>query len=118
MIPCEQQHEQRRGELEARRKPGDRARSVESAAARARSPRLLAEQGAIVIDADWRRASALETMPVRARSSSGLARACEASNHIGNGGRPGSTGKCFGAIVFADPMARRDLEAILHPRCG
>lgn len=71
--------------------------------------RLLAERGALVIDADALAREVVEPgtpglATVRCRFGAGVVRA------------DGSLDRAaLGAIVFADPTARRDLEAITHP---
>ena len=74
---------------------------------------LLAEHGAVVIDAD---AIAREVVqPGTPGFEAVVAR-------FGAGGRgcwtAGSTGQRLAAIVFADPSARADLNAIVHPLVG
>jgi len=72
--------------------------------------RRLAARGAVVIDAD------LLAREVVARGTEGLAEVVEAfGNDVltcdGDLDRP-----ALGRLVFADPQARRRLEAIIHPR--
>ncbi|WOP20229.1 dephospho-CoA kinase [Raineyella sp. LH-20] len=71
--------------------------------------RLLAERGALVVDADALAREVVEPgtpglAAVRTRFGAGVVRS------------DGSLDRAaLGAIVFADPAARRDLEAITHP---
>jgi dephospho-CoA kinase len=71
--------------------------------------RLLAERGAVVIDAD---ALAREVV---APGTPGLAAVAEAFGDHLVGADGGLDREALGKIVFADPDARRRLEAILHP---
>ena len=76
---------------------------------------LLKARGAVVIDADSVGHEILNEPPVRGqiveRFGTGVLSARSADP-----GRRGIDRKALGAIVFADPQARRDLEAIVHPR--
>ena len=76
---------------------------------------LLKERGAVVIDADAVGHELLNDPGVRDQ----IVERFGAGVLAGAGGEPDQPPaidrKALGAIVFADPEARRDLEAILHP---
>jgi dephospho-CoA kinase len=76
----------------------------------------LGEQGLRVLDADAIGHALLAQRPAReavvARFGPGVLRADEEGVE---GSEPEVDRKALGRIVFADPAARRDLEAILHP---
>jgi dephospho-CoA kinase len=76
----------------------------------------LAERGLRVLDADAVGHALLAQRPARervvARFGAGVLRADEEGVE---GSEPEVDRKILGRVVFADPVARRDLEAILHP---
>ncbi len=76
---------------------------------------LLKERGAVVIDADLMGHELLNVPGVRDRivARFGASILAAASEEVG--GDSTIDRKALGAIVFADPTARRDLEAIVHP---
>ena len=101
-------------ELETREKSRDR-RDRRHWGGKSEVAKLLAARGASVIVADAVGHEVLADPEVRAGSSDRFGVECS-----GNGIVPGrttceSTGRALGRIVFADPAARADLEAILHP---
>ena len=73
--------------------------------------RLLADRGAAVIDADAVGHELLEEPAIRdrvvERFGPGVLEAAGGAGRISR--------RALGAIVFRDPAALRDLEAILHP---
>jgi dephospho-CoA kinase len=77
--------------------------------------RLLADRGAAVIDADTVGHELLETPAIHdrvvARFGSGVVEAARP----GESPAPRISRQALGAIVFNNPAALRDLEAILHP---
>jgi dephospho-CoA kinase len=77
---------------------------------------LLKERGAVVIDADLVGHEVLNDPWVRGRITERFGVAVLAKS----GSEPGSPAvidrRALGAIVFADPAARQDLESIVHPR--
>jgi dephospho-CoA kinase len=76
---------------------------------------LLAARGALVLDADAIGHTLLTQRPVRepvvARFGPGILQTPETA-----GAEPMIDRRLLGKIVFSDPAARRDLEAIVHPR--
>jgi dephospho-CoA kinase len=76
---------------------------------------LLAERGAFVLDADAVGHALLTQRPVRDQVIARFG-----STIVGPDDGPDGSAtidrRALGAIVFADPAARRDLEAIVHPR--
>ncbi len=78
--------------------------------------RMLAERGAAVIDADAVGHELLTDPTIRARiverSGPGVLETGDGSTRRPN---PAISRRALGAVVFADPAALRDLEAILHP---
>ncbi len=77
---------------------------------------LFRERGAVVIDADAVGHELLKDPAVLGRIADRFG-----ERVLAGAGRQGSSApaidrKALGAIVFADPVARRDLESILHPR--
>ena len=71
---------------------------------------ILAELGAVVIDAD------LLAREVVAPGTEGLAAVVEEFGPDGLGPDGGLARPRLGALVFADPERRRALESIIHPR--
>lgn len=76
---------------------------------------ILAEEGALTLDADSVGHALLNQRPVREPVIARFGRTIVAPA-VEPGGPPTIDRRALGAIVFADPSALRDLEAILHPR--
>lgn len=81
--------------------------------------RMLAERGATIIDADAVGHELLTDPGIRARIvgrfGPGVLEASDGENDHDHDHDPAISRRALGAIVFADPAALRDLEAILHP---
>ena len=76
----------------------------------------LAEKGLLVLDADAVGHALLAQRPARDRVVDRFGPAVLKANEEGvEGAEPEVDRAALGRIVFADPVARRDLEAILHP---
>jgi dephospho-CoA kinase len=77
--------------------------------------RLLAERGSIIIDADALGHALLEDDAVRDQVVDRFGTGVLTRAAVPAGAAQRIDRKSLGAIVFADPSARRALEAILHP---
>jgi dephospho-CoA kinase len=84
-------------------------------AGKSRVAALLAERGALVLDADAVGHALLEQRPARDQVIARFGPAIVAPRGDGTG-EPAIDRRALGAIVFADPSALRSLENILHPR--
>lgn len=76
---------------------------------------LLKERGALVIDADAVGHETLKDPGVRRQVVERFGSRVLAETSGANELAPAIDRKALGAIVFADPEARRDLESIVHP---
>ena len=77
---------------------------------------LLEDAGAVVIDADVVGHELLNEPRVRSQIVERFGIGVLSARSAEPGLPPAIDRKALGAIVFADPQARRDLETILHPR--
>jgi dephospho-CoA kinase len=77
--------------------------------------RLLAERGAVVIDADAVGHESLEHPAIRDRVVERFGAKVLEPDRAGEPGARRISRRALGAIVFHDAAALRDLEAILHP---
>jgi dephospho-CoA kinase len=79
--------------------------------------RMLADRGAVVIDADAVGHELLEDPSIRARIVGRFGAGVLVAQPSGDSPGPGPriSRRALGAVVFADASALRDLEAILHP---
>ena len=77
---------------------------------------LFRERGAVLIDADAVGHELLKDPGVLGRIADRFGERVLAGADRQGGSAPAIDRKALGAIVFADPEARRDLESILHPR--
>lgn len=82
---------------------------------KSRAAAMLAERGAFVIDADAVGHAVLRRRGVRDRLVARFGARILDRSPTGAGAPPIDR-RALGAIVFADPEARRDLEAVVHPR--
>jgi len=76
---------------------------------------ILAERGSAVVDADAIAHELLEDPGVRGRIVARFGDGVVTRAGLEPGAAPAIDRRVLGAIVFADPEARRALEAILHP---
>lgn len=76
---------------------------------------LLAERGAVVIDADAVGHEVLRRPEIRERLVARFGSVILAACDLGAGAGPKVDRRALAKIVFADATARRDLEAIVHP---
>ncbi len=77
--------------------------------------RMLAERGATIIDADAVGHELLTDPAIRARIVGRFGTGVLEASEGGLDHDPAISRRALGSIVFADPAALRDLEAILHP---
>jgi dephospho-CoA kinase len=77
---------------------------------------LFKQRGAVVIDADAVGHELLKEPEVCARIAERFGAGVLAQTDDQTSSSPAIDRKALGAIVFANPDARRDLEAIVHPR--
>ncbi len=76
---------------------------------------ILSERGSAVIDADALGHELLQDPPVRRRIVERFGDGVTARAGLEAGAAPGIDRRALAAIVFADPVERQALEAILHP---
>jgi dephospho-CoA kinase len=88
----------------------------EIGAGKSRVAERLAARGAFVLDADAVGHALLSQRPVRERVVARFGEGILDRSADAGEGPPPIDRRALGAIVFADPAALRDLEAILHPR--
>ena len=116
MSPCQSIREPRAaGRFRAWRSASDRA-DRGNRRRQERGGRALERAGAVVIDADAVGHELLKDPEVRGQIVERFGAGVLAGAEREPGSPPAIDRKALGAIVFADPAARRDLEAILHPR--